>query len=424
MIDRWRPIAMVVGSSTSLQLGLAIATTAFAAAGPIGAVWVRSVVGGVLLALYIRPKVSALGREQALWVVIYAICVSGVSFFAYLALNHAPLGVVSAIVMIGPLAVSAWGQRGILDVALVAVAGVGVAILSLAHGATGDIEPIGIGFALAAAVSLGAYIVAGKRVGKLFEGLNGLALALLVAAAIQTPLGLTLAKPGMWAPDVLLTLSVAGVLATLIPFALEMTALRSLSMATFGLLLAFEPGIASVVGFVVRGQALTLPQLFGIALVVAAAAATLGPRGWMRRIGRYNRELMADPRTQAFSKVSLFNGLSAKEIAAIASSAEERTAAPGDVLTEQGSAGDEFFIVDSGEIEIRQDGRELRRLGPGDYLGEIALVFGGTRTATAVAAAPSHLFVLHKDAFDRMIKSQPRIEDKILATVSERMRYR
>ena len=424
MIDRWRPIAMVVASSTSLQLGLAIATTAFAAAGPVGAVWVRSVVGGVLLALYIRPKVRSLSREQALWVVVYGATISGVAFFAYLALNHAPLGIVSAIVMIGPLAISAWGQRGVLDLVLLGVAGVGVAILSLAHGATGEIEPIGIVYALAAAASLGAYIVAGKRVGKLFEGLTGLALALLVAAAIQTPLGLTLAKPGMWAPDVLLTLAVAGVLATLIPFALEMTALRSLSMATFGLLLAFEPGIASIVGFVVRGQSLTPLQVVGIALVVAAAAATLGPRGWMRRIGRYNRELMADPRTQAFGRVPLFNGLSVKELAAIAASAQERDAAPGDILTEQGSAGDEFFIVDSGEIEIRQDGRELRRLGPGDYLGEIALVFGGSRTATAVAAAPSHLFVLHKDAFDRMIKSQPRIEDKILATVSERMRYR
>lgn len=424
MIDRWRPIAMVVASSTSLQLGLAIATTAFAAAGPVGAVWVRSVVGGVLLALYIRPKVRSLSREQALWVVVYGATISGVAFFAYLALNHAPLGIVSAIVMIGPLAISAWGQRGVLDLVLLGVAGVGVAILSLAHGASGEIEPIGIVYALAAAASLGAYIVAGKRVGKLFEGLTGLALALLVAAAIQTPLGLTLAKPGMWAPDVLLTLAVAGVLATLIPFALEMTALRSLSMATFGLLLAFEPGIASIVGFVVRGQSLTPLQVVGIALVVAAAAATLGPRGWMRRIGRYNRELMADPRTQAFGRVPLFNGLSVKELAAIAASAQERDAAPGDILTEQGSAGDEFFIVDSGEIEIRQDGRELRRLGPGDYLGEIALVFGGSRTATAVAAAPSHLFVLHKDAFDRMIKSQPRIEDKILATVSERMRYR
>lgn len=424
MIDRWRPIAMVIASSTSLQLGLAIATTAFAAAGPVGAVWVRSVVGGVLLALYIRPKFRSLTRAQTIWVVVYALCVSGVSFFAYLALNHAPLGVVSAILMIGPLAISAWGQRGVLDVLLVAVAGVGVAILSLAHGATGDIEPVGIAFALAAAASLGAYIVAGKRIGKLFDGLNGLALSLLVAAAIQTPLGIALAKPGMWAPDILAILAVAGVLATLVPFALEMTALRNLSMATFGLLLAFEPGIASIVGFVVRGQALTPLQIGGIALIVAAAAATLGPRGWMRRIGRYNRDLMADPRTHAFSRVSLFNGLSAKEIAAIAASAEERDAAPGEILTEQGTSGDEFFIVESGEIEIRQDGRELRRLGPGDYLGEIALVFGGTRTATAIAAAPSHVFVLHKDAFDRMIKSQPRIEDKILATVSERMRYR
>lgn len=94
------------------------------------------------------------------------------------------------------------------------------------------------------------------------------------------------------------------------------------------------------------------------------------------------------------------------------------------MLTEQGAPGDEFFIVDSGEVEIRQDGKELRRLGPGDFLGEIALVFGGARTATAVAAEPTHLFVLSKAAFDRMIKSQPRIEDKILTTVSERMRYR
>ena len=424
MTGRWRPIAMVLLSSTSLQLGLAIATTAFAAAGPIGALWVRSVVGGGLLALYIRPSVRSLNRPQVVAVVAYALTITGLSGFAYLALERAPLGIVSAVIMLGPLAISAWGQRGVLDVLLVGVAAVGVAILSLSHGTGGEIEPIGIVFALAAAASLAAYIVAGKTVGKLLPGLNGLALALLVAAVIQTPLGLAFAKPGMWALDVLAALAAAGVLATLVPFALEMTALRSLSMATFGLLLAFEPGIASIVGFVVRGQDLTLQQILGIGLVVVASAATLGPRGWMRRIGRYNRELMADPRTVAFSRVPLFNGLSTKEVASIAASAEDRDAAAGDVLTEQGAPGDEFFIVDTGAIEIRQDGKELRRLGPGDFLGEIALVFGGTRTATAVAAEPTHLFVLSKAAFDRMIKSQPRIEDKILTTVSERMRYR
>lgn len=424
MTGRWRPVAMVVASSTSLQLGLAIATTAFAAAGPLGAVWVRSLVGAVLLSLYIRPKVRTLSRAQLVAVVGYALTVTGVSVFAYLALDHAPLGIVSATVMLGPLAVSAWGQRGILDVLLVAVAAAGVGILSLAHGTTGEIEPIGIVFALGAAASLGAYVVAGKNVGKRLEGLDGLAIALLIAAVIQTPLGLAFAKPDMWRLDVLAALGAAGVLATLIPFALEMTALRSLSMATFGLLLAFEPGIASVVGFIVRGQSLTALQILGIALVVAAAAATLGPRGWTRRIGRYNRELMADPRAQAFGRIPLFNGLSSREVAAIANSAEERDAEAGEVLTEQGAPGDEFFIVERGAVEILQDGRELRRLGPGDYLGEIALVFGGNRTATAVASEPTHLFVLSKVAFDRMVKSQPRIEDKILTTVSERMRYR
>ena len=139
MTGRWRPIAMVLTSSTSLQLGLAIATTAFAAAGPIGALWVRSVVGGGLLALYIRPSIRSLTRPQVIAVVGYALTITGLSGFAYLALDHAPLGIVSAVIMLGPLAVSAWGQRGILDVALVGVAAIGVAILSLAHGTTGEV---------------------------------------------------------------------------------------------------------------------------------------------------------------------------------------------------------------------------------------------------------------------------------------------
>ncbi len=94
------------------------------------------------------------------------------------------------------------------------------------------------------------------------------------------------------------------------------------------------------------------------------------------------------------------------------------------MLTEEGEPGDEFFIVAAGEVEVRLHGREVRRLGPGGFLGEIALVFGGNRTATAIAAQPSRLYVLGQDAFTAMLRGQPRIEDKILTAVSERMRYR
>lgn len=133
---------------------------------------------------------------------------------------------------------------------------------------------------------------------------------------------------------------------------------------------------------------------------------------------------MADPTVVALARVPLFGGLSKRDLAAIASHASERQVDAGTELTHQGDPGDEFFIVADGEVEISIDGHEVRRLGPGDFLGEIALVFGGARTATAVAAQPSTLYVIGRADFNAMVRRYPRIEDKILTSVSERMRYR
>ena len=133
---------------------------------------------------------------------------------------------------------------------------------------------------------------------------------------------------------------------------------------------------------------------------------------------------MTDPTIAALARVPLFSGLSKRDLAAIAPHASERDVAAGTEITRQGDPGDEFFVVAEGEVQISIDGHEVRRLGPGDYLGEIALVFGGTRTATATAAEASRLYVIGRADFDAMVKRHPRIEDKILTSVSERMRYR
>ena len=133
---------------------------------------------------------------------------------------------------------------------------------------------------------------------------------------------------------------------------------------------------------------------------------------------------MADPTVAALARVPLFSGLSKRDLAAIAAHASEREVAAGTEITHQGDPGDEFFVVAAGEVQITIDGHEVRRLTPGDYLGEIALVFGGSRTATATATEPSTLFVIGRADFDAMVKRHPRIEDKILTSVSERMRYR
>ena len=419
-----RPILFVLLSSTSIQFGTAIATTAFAQAGPLGAVWVRGAVGALLMWAWIRPDVRRFTRAQVLAVIPYAVALAAMVAFIYLALDEAPLGVVSAIIMLGPLTVSALGSRGAVDLGCVGLAAVGVLVLSLAQGTSGSLSAIGIAYALAAAVAFGAYIHTGKRVGQAFEGFGGLALALVISAVLLTPFGIAFGRPEIDQPSVLLPLAAAGLLATVLPFALELSALRSLSAATFGLLLSFEPAIAALAGLVVRGQQLEPIQLAGIALVIVASAGSLGPRGWTRRLGAYNRGLMANPTVAALAQVPLFSGLSARDLGSIASVAVEREVPAGEVLTQQGDAGDEFFIVADGEVAIDISGREVRRLGPGDYLGEIALVFGGQRTATATTSKPSRLYVLAEREFTALLKRQPRIEDKILTSVSERMRFR
>jgi inner membrane transporter RhtA len=414
---------MVCLSVLSLQAGAAIATTTFDDAGPIGAVWIRSVVGGGLLALYIRPKIRAFTREQMAVIVPFGVCLVGLNGFFFLALDRAPLGVVSGIEMLGPLAIAVFGRRDAFDFFWIALAAAGVALLCLTRGTSGNVSTLGILFALCAAAAWGTYIVLGKRVGQRIEGLGGLALALIISAVLQTPLGLVFGKSGLWSWSVLGVLAAAGVLASLLPFALEMTALRTLSTGTFGLLMALEPAAATICGFAIRGQHLAVLQLVGVVLVILAAAGVLGPR-WARP-GSYARFMRSDdPRVRFLAHIPLFDGLNVTEIETVAGLMRERDLPAGEVLMRQGEAGDEFFVVESGEVAISMDGRDVATRGPGDFFGEIALVFGGPRNATATAKDDVRLFVLRKGDFDDMLKRQPKVEDKILTAITERIRYR
>lgn len=418
------PGFLVVLSSTSIQVGTAIATTAFVAAGPIGSVWVRGLVGAGLLLLLVRPDVRRVTRAQWVAILLYGLALGVMVLALYLALADTSLGVVSAILMLGPLSVSALGYRTSIDLAAVALAGAGVALLAFAHGVTGPVSIPGLIYSFIGAFAFGGYILAGKQLGKRMEGMDGLALALAVAVAIQTPLALATVQPGITRPETLATLAAAGVLATLIPFWLELNAMRALSAATFGLLLSLEPAIGAVAAFAIRGDQLVPAQIAGIAAVSLGSAVSVGPRGWTRQIGRGNRELMADPTVAALARVPLFSALSTRDLATLGAAVTERHVERGAELTRQGEPGDEFFIVADGEMRIDVGGRAVRRLGPGDFLGEIALVFGGSRTATATVEQAASLYVLDRPAFEVMLRRHPRIEDKLLTSLTERMRFR
>ena len=140
-------------------------------------------------------------------------------------------------------------------------------------------------------------------------------------------------------------------------------------------------------------------------------------------MGRENCEIMTDPIVAALARVPLFAGLSPDDLETLATVTSTRALDVGELLTEEGEPGDEFFVIERGVVTITARDEQLRTLGPGDFLGEIAILFGGTRTATAVATEAGSLLVLPKADFLELLEANTLIEDKILTTVSERMRH-
>jgi hypothetical protein len=327
---------------------------------------------------------------------------------------------VSAIEMLGPLTVAVIGRRSRVDFVWIAFAAAGVALLAFSEGVDGHVDALGVVFALAAATGLGFYIVTGKLVGERVEGLDGLATALLITAIVQAPFGVASGGTDLFSGTVFLVCVAAGVLSTVIPFSFELVALRTLAIGVFGLLLAFEPAVAALAGFLVRDQELTAGQLAGIGLIVLAGAGVMGP-GRLR--GRRTAPA-ADPRVAALARVPLFEDFAAAELEAVAARTRELRVDPGTAVIRQGTPGTDLFLVGEGSLDVAVDGRVVNTLRAGSFVGELALLYGGPRNATAVAAEPATLYVMGKDDFDALRADHPRIDGKLLAVVAQRMRAR
>jgi len=129
-----------------------------------------------------------------------------------------------------------------------------------------------------------------------------------------------------------------------------------------------------------------------------------------------------DTKADALARCPFFAGLSRGELIELAKVTEDLEVDEGKLLTREGQSGSEFFVIVEGEVSVTKDGEEIRRLGPGDFFGEIALLEDTPRTATVTAATPLRFFVLTRQAFRSMLAHQPEIEDKVTAALEERVR--
>ncbi len=258
--------SLAVAAMLCVQLGVAASTGLFDSVGPLGAAWLRLAWAGVLLLVVVRPRPSYFTRSTLLACVALGVVTAGMTLLFMSAVARLPLGTASALEFLGPLAVAvtSGGRSRKLWPLLAAV---GVTLLTEPWKGTAD--PVGIGFALGAAGCWGGYILLTRHVGDAVAGLRGLAVSMPVAGLVAT---LVAGPPvfGRLTPQLLLAGLGLAILLPVLPFSLEMLALRRLDTAAFGTLMSVEPAIALLVGLVALRQVPGPSQLAGIAFVVAA----------------------------------------------------------------------------------------------------------------------------------------------------------
>ena len=273
--DRVPAPLLVLAGIVSVQFGGALAATLVPLIGAGGSVVLRLLFASALLLVFVRPRWRGHSRRAWLTVIAFGVALGLMNFTFYSSLAHLPIGVAVTIEFIAPLSLAAALSRRWLDAVAVAAAAAGVVLISEALSTPfADLEKTGIALALLAGAFWAAYIVLAGRTGGEFPKLEGLALAMVVATVVTLPLGITSAPS--WSPDILLKAFGIAVLSSVLPYSLELLALRRLSAKVFGILLSLEPAFAALAGLLVLGQVLSPTQLVGMALVVAASALVLG----------------------------------------------------------------------------------------------------------------------------------------------------
>ncbi len=277
------PVLLAVTAIVSVQFGNAIAGSFFDQVGPLGAAALRLGFAAAILLAVIRPRVRGWDRRTWLGVAALGAGLAGMNALIYLAIDRIPLGVAVTIDLLGPLAVAVAGTRRARDLAWVALAALGVVLLGL-DGDGGSLDPLGLLLAAGAAAFWALYIVASARLGPRARGVDGLAMAMLVAALVVVPLGAAPAATAVGAqPVLLLTFAGIAVLTSAVPYALEFLALKRMPTRVFGVLSSLGPAVAALAGLVVLGQLLTGIQLIAIALVIAASIGAVAS-GRPRRV--------------------------------------------------------------------------------------------------------------------------------------------
>jgi inner membrane transporter RhtA len=259
---------LVIGAIATVQSGAAVATKLFPAVGAGGAVFLRLAVSAVLVGALVRPRPRAVARADVVLVVGFGLVLAAMNCLFYLSLVRIPLGVAVTIEFLGPLGVAIGGSRRLPDLIWVALAAAGVALLGSGGG---HLDIVGIILAASAGACWAGYIIASQRVGRVFPGLTGLAIALAVGAVAMAPYGVIAGGANLLHWSVLGKGAAIAVLSSAVPYSLELAALRRLKASVFGVLMSLEPAMGALSGLLFLDQRLRWHEWLAVGAVMAAS---------------------------------------------------------------------------------------------------------------------------------------------------------
>jgi inner membrane transporter RhtA len=268
-LGRVPPIGLVLTGVTSIQFGAALAATLFDDLGPAGVSVLRLGFAAAMLVALFRPHVRGRGRDALRLAALFGLALGAMNLAFYEALDRIPLGVAVTIEFAGPLGVAVATSRRRLDLVWAGLAAVGIVVLSDPFG--GGLDTVGLILALTAAACWGAYILIAQRASRVYDGSEGLALAMVVAALVPLVPGIAQGGADLLHPAFLALGAGVALLSSVIPYSLETEALRRLPANVFGVLMSLEPAVAALAGLVVLGQSLGARDLVAMAFVVAAS---------------------------------------------------------------------------------------------------------------------------------------------------------
>jgi inner membrane transporter RhtA len=265
-------IATMLGSAASNQVGAAIGAHAFAAIGPAGVVVVRQFVAAAVLLPVARPNLRRLTWSQWWPTLLLGVVFAVMNLALYSAIDRIGLGLAVTLEVLGPLAVALIGSRTRIDLLCAVAAGLGVYVLVL-PGPSSDY--LGIALGLLAAACWASYIGLNRMLGRRLSGLQAPALGTSVSALLYLPVAILLLVRGDLAGPAVGYALAAGVLSSVIPYAADLIALRSVPPRFFGLFMSVHPVLAALAGLVLLGQLLDLHEWAGIAIVIGVNAASV-----------------------------------------------------------------------------------------------------------------------------------------------------